>query len=149
MYVKRLRVMAVPVMAAVIAACGGGGPDSVGDGEYTFYASSGTAPSGATAVVSGDDITFTVDGSDTVATLGDETAEFTLCPPDTTGTAQALGVSLTVGSVEIADAAVFGDCGTTSPSRITVVDIAAIDESLQFPFVNWVEFCDTSDEDCG
>ena len=43
--------------------------------------------------------------------------------------------------------AVFGDCGVTTPVRVTIVDLDAPGEGRP-PYARWVEFCLAADSDC-
>jgi hypothetical protein len=49
----------------------------------------------------------------------------------------------------LASPAVVGDCGQTTPKRVTLVDLDSYDEAGgPFKYTRWVEFCDTTDPDC-
>ena len=52
-----------------------------------------------------------------------------------------------IGDLELAEPAIFGDCGEARPIRVTVVDLSAVGDG-QFPFQRWAEFCDIADADC-
>jgi hypothetical protein len=139
--------------AAVLAlsACAASGPAEVESGQYRLLATSnpsGGVPADVSLIVDGDALTL-VSGADKAHyTLGDAGEEFTLCPPSGSGTARPLDAPLTLGRLQLAQPAVFGDCGTTAPMRITVVDLASVDEANRFPFARWAEFCDTVDPSC-
>lgn len=147
-----VRAAAATAGALLLAGCSSSGPADVASGDYRAFAASdavGATPE-ATLSVSDSAFTFTpTDGARASATSSPGTAEFVLCPPDTTGTPTLLGPSLTIGTVTLQQPAVFGDCGQTTPKRITVVDLASASTDVgPFPFTRWIEFCDTADPDC-
>lgn len=138
----------VGVLALLAAACSSSGAGPVSDGSYVGYASSaGTAPA-ATLSIAGTSLTVDQGGSSTPYTISDGAAEYTVCGDGGTGTPSPLSGAMTVESIELAEPAIFGDCGITAPDRVTIVDLDSFDDTLGFPFVRWVEFCDTSDDDC-
>ena len=140
-------LVAVP-MALLLAACQGG-PVDVADGQYRAYAWSGTTDPQASIVVDGDQMVVTTGAGDETLTIGDPGNSYVLCPPDTSGRPLLLRGVLTVGDLTLQQPAVFGDCGVTSPSRITLIDMTSYDPSQgPFPFTEWVEFCDIRDADC-
>lgn len=134
----RFRAAAVASGALALAGCGGvdvssaSAPAGVSDGSYAYLASS--APGNAPAAL------LTIDG-DTLTLTGEAGAVTT-----TTGEP---ATPLTIGSVHLAAPALFGDCGQTTPKRVTLVDLDSYDEAGgPFGFTRWVELCDTSDADC-
>ena len=153
-----VRFGAVLVASSVfgLAGCGGsdgsssGGPAEVSDGAYAYLASSagGSAPA-ATLTIAGDTLTLTGDAGPVTATIGEPAAEAVLCPPSGKGQPAKVGTALTVGSVALASPAIFGDCGQTTPKRVTLVDLDSYDEAGgPSKYTRWVEFCDTTDPDC-
>lgn len=58
-----------------------------------------------------------------------------------------LDIPLSVGEVDLGSPAVYGDCGQTSPERVTLVDLESRADTLP-PFSSWVEFCLGSEPDC-
>ncbi len=60
----------------------------------------------------------------------------------------SLDAPLSVDGVVFTRPALVGDCGQTTPVRVTLVDLDATDTSLRFPFTRWAEFCDLTDPDC-
>jgi hypothetical protein len=139
------------VAAFLLGACSSR-PADVVDGTYRAMAASGelaAAPDASLTVVNGQFTFTTPAGADIVATTSPGTDEFVVCPPDTEGTPDLLGGSLTLGDTTLAQPAVIGDCGHTKPVRITIVDLASVSaDSVPFPFTRWIEFCDTADPDC-
>ena len=146
--------MASTVLA--LAGCGGsdsstsGGPAAISDGAYAYLASSaGGGAQAATLTIDGDSLSLTGDAAPVTATIGEPAAEAVLCPPSGKGQPSTLGTPLTVGSVALASPAIFGDCGQTTPKRVTLVDLDSYDEAAgPFKYTRWVEFCDTTDPDC-
>ena len=139
-----------------LAGCGGsedsssGGPAEVPDGAYAYLASSagGNAPA-TTLTIAGDTLTLTGDAGPVTATIGEPATEAVLCPPSGKGQPATLGTPVAVGSVALSSPAIFGDCGQTTPKRVTVVDLDSYDEAAgPFTYTRWVEFCDTTDPDC-
>lgn len=56
---------------------------------------------------------------------------------------------MNVGDVAMARPAVFGDCGTTKPARLTIVDLdSASADAKPLAFTRWAEFCNGNDPDC-
>jgi hypothetical protein len=155
MFTVRFGAVLLGASVLALAGCGGsddssGGPAKVSDGAYTFLASSaaGGAPA-ASLTIAGDTLTLTGDGGPVTATIGEPAAEAVLCPPSGKGQPATLGTPLTVGSVAMAAPAVFGDCGQTTPQRVTLVDLDSYDEAGgPMKYTRWVEFCDTTDPDC-
>jgi hypothetical protein len=146
-------VVALSVLA--LAGCEGsdgsssGGPAEVSDGSYAYLASSAGGSAAASLTITGDTLTLTGDAGPVTATIGEPAAEAVLCPPSGKGQPATVGTPLTVGSVGLASPAVFGDCGQTTPRRVTLVDLDSYDEAGgPFKYTRWVEFCDTTDPDC-
>ncbi len=149
-HVRTRFTIALAMTTMLIAGCSSS-PDAVTDGEYRIHASSDSATTlpTSTLTIAGNTATFTIDGTPTEATIGDTGAEYVVCPPDTKGTVRPLDRSITFGSLTLVRPALFGDCGVTSPARVTVVDLDGAEPSSgPFPFVRWVEMCDTADPDC-
>lgn len=139
-----------------LAGCGGsdgassGAPSEVSDGAYAYLASSagGSAPA-VSLTIAGDAITLTGDTGPVTATIGEPATEAVLCPPSGKGQPAKVGTALNVGSVALASPAIFGDCGQTTPMRVTLVDLDSYDEAGgPYKYTRWVEFCDTTDPDC-
>lgn len=142
--------------ALALAGCGGvdvssaSAPAGVSDGSYAYLASSapGNAPA-ALLTIDGDTLTLTGEAGAVTTTTGEPAAPAILCPPSGTGRPATVGTPLTIGSVHLAAPALFGDCGQTTPKRVTLVDLDSYDEAGgPFGFTRWVELCDTSDADC-
>lgn len=142
---------AVLLVGVVLLSACQSGPAEVASGDYRAFAASpevGSVPP----------VTLTVDGNTLTFGEGDvlvsvESApgdrEYVVCPPDGTGVPAPLGEPISLGPVAFEAPAVVGDCGQTSPTRVTIVDLASADDAVApFPFTRWVEFCDTSDADC-
>ena len=155
MLTVRLGAVLVASSVFALAGCGGsdgsssGGPAEVSDGAYAYLASSagGSAPA-ASLTIAGDTLTLSGDAGVT-APIGEPASEAVLCPPSGKGQPSTLGTPLTVGSVALASPAIFGDCGQTTPKRVTVVDLDSYDEAGgPYKYTRWVEFCDTTDPDC-
>lgn len=139
-------------LVTALAGCGSGGsagPADPSDGTYRLYATSAGTVDAETAPLlelAGD--TLRLADGDQAATLGEPAEQLTLCPPSGEGAPVRLDTALTVGDLVLTSPALFGDCGTTAPERVTVVDLDAIDTDLAFPFERWAEFCDVDDPDC-
>lgn len=144
-------VAAVSLAGLLLAGCSSG-PADVADGTYRAMAASGelAATPDASLTVHNGQFTFTPAGGDEIgATATPGTEQFVVCPPDTTGTPDLLGASLTLGGATLEQPAVFGDCGQTTPARITIVDLTSMSpDAAPFPFTRWIEFCNTTDLDC-
>jgi hypothetical protein len=153
-----VRFAAVLVASSVfgLAGCGGadgsssGGPATVSDGAYTYLASSaGGGAQAATLTIAGGTLTLTGNGGPVTATIGEPATQAVLCPPSGKGQPGTLGTPMAVGSVALSSPAIFGDCGQTTPKRVTLVDLDSYDKAAgPFGFTRWVEFCDTTDPDC-
>lgn len=147
-----IAVGGLPVTALLLLSACSSGPAAVADGTYRAMAASGelVAAPDVTLTVADAQFTFTTAGSADIVTTATPGAEQVVaCPPDTTATPDLLGASLTLGNATLAQPAVFGDCGQTTPARITIVDLASAGpDSAPFPFTRWIEFCDTTDPDC-
>ncbi len=147
---RRGGAVVASLAVALLAGCQSG-PAAVGDGSFRAFAA-------APEVRALPAVMLTIDGS--TLTLGegvvltsvesrDGDAEYVVCPPDGTGVPATMGDPLRLGTVTFEEPAVFGDCGTVSPRRVTIVDLASLDDAAgRFPFTRWVEFCDTTDPDC-
>jgi hypothetical protein len=98
--------------------------------------------------ITGDTIVLTQGAGTVQGTLGPAgSEEYVLCPPDGTGSPRPLESPIEVDGVQMASPALFGDCGQTTPVRVTLVDLTATTDQV-FPFQTWAEFCDTTDPDC-
>ncbi len=88
-------------------------------------------------------------GSESVqVTLGDPVSpQYVLCPPGGQGSPRPVDAAVQVDGLQMRQPALFGDCGQTSPSRVTLVDLASTTDGA-FPFAVWAEFCDSADPDC-
>ena len=156
MFTARFGAVLVASSVFGLAGCGGsdgsssGGPATISDGAYAYLASSaGGSPLAATLTIAGDTLTLTGDAGPVTATIGEPAAEAVLCPPSGKGQPATVGTPLTVGAVALASPAIFGDCGQTTPKRLTLVDLDSYDEAGgPFKYTRWLEFCDTSDPDC-
>lgn len=144
-----LRTAALASAAVLLAGCQSG-PQSVPPGEYRLYATSAGATSAQPleATITGQGLTLTTPAEPMSFDFGAAADEFTLCPPSGKGRPTTLDAAMTVGDVQLARPAIFGDCGVTKPVRVTVVDLDSVDTSAQFPFTRWVEFCNRTDPDC-
>lgn len=152
---RLMRSIAVASAALVaLAGCGtsgqsAGGPAPVGDGSYAFLASSAGGTGPATLDIAGQELTLTQAGASTKGTIGEAAPETVLCPPAGKGQPLRVDASLSVGTVELAAPAIFGDCGQVTPKRVTVVDLNSFDTAAgPFGYARWVEFCSTGDPDC-
>lgn len=138
-------------------------PEPVADGVYRLYA---TSPASASTSAAGSEILIRGDepvlsgrpGAATTTTLSSGTERYVLCPPRGTGIPLILSVSVAVGPLTLSRPALFGDCGQTSPRRVTLVDLDALDGTVAggaspnsargFAFTVWAEFCAIEDSDC-
>ncbi len=140
--------LAAAPVALVLAGCGSG-PSDVADGSYRAYATSGTQSLDADLTITGEQAIVTTGDAESTFAIGVPGDSFVLCPPDGSGQPRPLDGQLTFGTLTLDEPAVFGDCGTTSPLRVTLVDLASYDAANgPFPFMEWVEFCDLEDPDC-
>jgi major membrane immunogen (membrane-anchored lipoprotein) len=135
-------------LALVLTACGSSGPGAIADGSYKAYAVSSGATPDAMLVIEGSSVTLTQDGTQSDFTMTDGTTEYTVCGTDGSGTPSPLGADMTVGDVDMVNPAIYGDCGQTSPNRVTVVDLDSALGSGGIGFASWAEFCDVNDSDC-
>ena len=154
---ERSRILGIGLgVVLLLGGCSGAsdgdpqGPAAVADGSYRLLATSTSQDPDTTVSleITGDTVALT-QGSGTVeGTLGQPgPTEYVLCPPDGKGSPRPLGEPVAVGGVQLASPALFGDCGQTKPTRVTLVDLDATTDDA-FPFRNWAEFCDISDPDC-
>lgn len=142
------RVSVIAAIALLAAACGGSSPSRPADGTYTGYAASdGSVPAG-TLLVDGESYVLDIGGSSQEGRLTESDTQYVVCPPDGEATVEQMGAALTIGDLTFTTPAVFGDCGETAPVRVTIVDVATADMDMAFPFITWVELCDTTDPDC-
>ena len=131
---------------------GGSGrsPADISDGTYRLLATSAGQDADPTVQlqISGDVVVLTQGPDSVQGTLRQAgSAEYVLCPPDGTGSPRPLGSPVEVAGVRLASPALFGDCGQTTPVRVTLVDLSTTTDQA-FPFQRWAEFCDTADPDC-
>jgi hypothetical protein len=140
----------------VLAGCAGGtggdppGPAAITDGSYRLLATSAGQDPDATVslTITGDTLVLTQGSDTTEDSLGQPgDTEYVLCPPGGTGSPRPLSAPIDVDGVHLARPALFGDCGQTTPVRVTLVDLDATTDQA-FPFATWAEFCDTGDPDC-
>jgi hypothetical protein len=127
------------------------GPAEIADGSYQLLATSTatTAEASQTAEIDGSTITLHTTSGDATATMGSPGSDFVLCPPNGRGRPVRLGNdALTVDRVILTRPAIFGSCGSTTPERITLVDLDGVDGGMRFPFTRWAEFCLTGSKDC-
>lgn len=145
-------IAAVSAAAVLLLAGCSSGPADVADGTYRAMAASAelaTPPDAMLTVDNGQYIFTPSRGADVEATSSPGTEQFVVCPPETTSTPDVLGGPLTLGDATLERPAAFGDCGQTTPARITIVDLASVStDSGPFPFTRWIEFCNTADPDC-
>lgn len=145
-----------PVAAIVLLLAAGcaddASPAPVQDGSYRLFATSESTTidaAGAPGLQIDAAAVRLTDGADTsTVTLGELTEQRVVCPPSGEGSPQSLDAPLRVDGVTFTRPALFGDCGQTTPVRVTLVDLGSTDSSLKFPFTRWAEFCDVTDPDC-
>jgi hypothetical protein len=148
---KRNPIALIIAGALIMAGCSSSSPEAISDGEYQTYATSDSTsdPSPVNLTISGDDATFSIDGETLSVTIGAAGGEYVVCPPDTKGAVRSLGAALTLGSLTLTQPAMFGDCGVTSPNRVTIVDLDSVSaDAGPFPFGRWIEMCNVTDSDC-
>lgn len=147
-------VLLVPLV--LVAGCSGPGPAEITDGNYAFLASSttpgssdGGRPEVGTLTVAGRVLTLSQPSGTSTHQVGDAAGTTVLCPPSGQGAPLRLTGPMVVGGLTLASPAVFGPCSTTSPRRITVIDLASFDDSrAPNKYGSFVEFCDQTDPDC-
>lgn len=154
---RKGRVVGVGLgLVLTLSGCSGGsdgdgaGPASLSDGAYRLLATSASQVPDPTVQlqITGDTIVLTHGAGTVQGILGPAGPdEYVLCPPDGTGSPRPLGSPVEVGEVRLASPGLFGDCGQTTPVRVTLVDLSATTDQA-FPFQSWAEFCDTTDPDC-
>lgn len=136
----------------IISGCGSNaGPAPLADGSYRAYATaSGPADvPQATLDLAGSEVTIAEFDVIQTAQVGSPADAQVLCPPDGTGQPVTLTAPITLGSTTYARPAMFGDCGETTPRRVTVVDLDSYTDGDGLPpYARWTEFCDTTDPDC-
>ena len=130
----------------------GASPAAVQDGTYRLFATSdqgGQVAAGAPVLtIALDRVTLTEGADTTPAAFGEATEPLVVCPPSGRGSPVSLDAPLSVDGVVFTRPALVGDCGQTTPVRVTLVDLDATDTSLRFPFTRWAEFCALTDPDC-
>lgn len=144
----------IVLLAGMLSGCSGdstaGGPEPVADGSYRLLATSSTQEpqTDATLQVDGAQVVITQGSESVQGRLGDPVrSQHILCPPDGQGSPRSLAAAVQVDGLQMRQPALFGDCGQTSPSRVTLVDLASTTDEA-FPFATWAEFCDSTDPDC-
>ena len=133
--------------ALLLAGCGADGPTDPEDGDYRFLAASTPEVPYATVTVADGGLVLSTDGGDTRSAIGEPAEESELCPGGGTGSPLRLEGPIDLGTLRLASPAVYGDCGDTTPVRITVVDLDSAGDGRP-PYTRWVEFCLGSDPDC-
>lgn len=145
---QSLRVLVVVIGALVLGACQSG-PSAVGDGSYRAFAvAGGGTPPAVTMEIQESSVLIAEDGTVVELTIGAALGDYTLCPPRGDGALMPLNGSIDLGTIQFDNPAIFGDCGETSPERVTLVDLDSNAEGALPPFVDWLEFCDVKDPDC-
>ncbi len=145
-----LRIIATVLsLVVLVVACGGGGAAEIADGSYRAFAvAEGEVPD-LSLEIDGNALTFTGPGGITEASLGAIAGAYRVCGTETEDDVVEVDTAVTVDAVEWANPGIFGDCGITSPERVTLVDLDSHDEALGVvPFARWIELCDTTDPDC-
>ena len=142
----RLGIVGVAAAALVLGACGSSSI-VVEDGDYRSLASSESSTPEAIMVIDGSALTLTVDGTATRATIEGSGSSYVVCPPDTSAEVLPLDGAVTIGAISFARPGIFGDCGITTPVRVTIVDLDS-ESGGGFPFARWIEMCDVTDPDC-
>lgn len=145
-----LAASAILGVLPLLAACSSG-PAEPGNGEYRAFAAAAGLPGapGASVAISDGAAEVTADGATSRSALTERSLDQVLCPPDAKGSAWTLDAGIVIGGIAFEEPAIIGDCGTSAPVRITLVDLASGSESVRpFPFTRWIEFCDVSDPDC-
>lgn len=142
-----MRRLLVPLLLAGVATAGcASGPAEVTDGTYRLLAVSDQAPvSGQKLTVRGS--TVTVEGGPPRAMAADGQRAL-VCPPSGKGVVRPLDGPVTVGARQLVHPGVFGDCGTTAPRRVTLVDLDSADRNARPAFTVWAEFCVSTEPDC-
>ncbi len=133
----------------LVAACQAG-PQAMPEGRYRLFATStGPVTDDIFLELAGTSITVQGEATQTEYSVGAEADEAVLCPPAGKGRPRSLGKAMNVGDVALARPAVFGDCGTAKPARLTIVDLDSASADVKpFGFTRWVEFCNGNDRDC-
>jgi hypothetical protein len=148
----RARLTAAVVLLLAAGCADDVSPAQVQDGSYRLFATSESTSvdaAGASELLIDADTVSLTDGANTsTVVLGEPTDERVVCPPSGEGSPLSMDVPLSVDGVTFTRPALFGDCGQTTPVRVTLVDLESTDTSLRFPFTRWAEFCDVTDPDC-
>ncbi|CAL8973783.1 hypothetical protein PROP_01252 [Propionicimonas sp. T2.31MG-18] len=127
------------------------GPQQVQPGSYRLYATSAgaTVPQGTSLDVATGTVALTSPAGRTDFVVGGDVPEAVLCPPSGNGKARTLDKAMAVGDLTLARPAIFGDCGSTRPVRVTVVDLDTRTGARNtIGFRSWAEFCRVGDADC-
>lgn len=134
-----------------LSACSSAGPSAPADGKYRVLAMSdafASAPE-ATLWVKKSSVDLVVGDAVTRSKLTNTAVDAVICPPDTKGSAWSLAQSIDFVGVTFESPAIIGDCGSSLPARITLVDLASSSSDVTpFSFTRWIELCDVSDTDC-
>jgi len=140
---------AILVVSLVAAACGGTSGAEISDGTYRAFAvAEGEVPD-AELSIDGQSLVLTGANGAIQMTLETDGESYAVCGTDRDDDVFAVGTAVTVGEVDYNRAGLFGDCGVTTPVRVTLVDLESYDEMLGVvPFARWVELCDVTDPDC-
>ena len=143
----RLGIVGVTAAALALGACSSSSI-AVEDGDYRSLASSEFSTPEATMVIEESALTLTVDGTTTRATIEGSGSSYVVCPPDASAEVLPLDTAVMIGDISFARPGIFGDCGITTPVRVTIVDLDAETTTGGFPFARWIEMCDVTDPDC-
>ena len=143
-------VVGVALAALILAGCQQSKPEAVDSGEYRFLASSsGSDLPNSVLAVAESSVTLTQGTEVTRAAMGQPGESYIVCPPSLEAAPIPLMGSLTVGDMQLASPALFGDCGDVRPVRVTLIDLDSYDEGAGgLPFTRWAEFCGITDPDC-
>lgn len=128
------------------------GPEALEPGQYVALASStGITQTGATLALTSTYVVLRSDTNPQTSAFAGPSAEFLLCPPSGHGVGRTLREPLTIGGQDYQSPMIFGDCGTTRPARVTIVDLTSLEdpsEHSSMPFSRWIEFCRGGAPDC-
>jgi hypothetical protein len=139
----------VLVLSLVVSACGGTSAAEISDGSFRAFAVADGEVPDLSLSIDGDVLSFSSSGEDVEATLAADGDTYPVCGTDREDEVFEVGTTITVGDAEYTSPGLFGDCGVTTPVRVTLVDLDSFDDDLGVvPFARWVELCDTTDPDC-
>lgn len=109
-------------------------------------------PPGTELTVGAEGTTFELSGSSVGMSGHAGSDEYLLCPPAGYGTGVTLDGPVTIAGKTFSAPMVFGDCGATTPYRLTIVDLSTkappASRAATVPFSQWMEFCLRTDPDC-